>query len=181
MNYKTSRFALVMVGLALCAGALLLVRDGLDRRERERAVGGGGEADTGGTAALGTSTDQYAPGAGQGGPVSDVGGGRPITRIEEIVQADPQTALIGRVVNLPQTPVQRVLGDRYILAGANENQQVLVRLNEPQPALKPGARVDVFGTIAQPGEQMWEQVAPESESLLKQHTIFINAAQIRVR
>jgi hypothetical protein len=179
MNYNTSRFALVMAGLALCVGALLLARNALDTRER--AVGGGGEADTGGTAALGTSTDRYAPGGGQGGPVSDVGGGREITRLEEIAQAEPQTALVGRVVNLPQVPVQRVLGDRYILVGANENQRVLVRLDAPQPALKPGARIDVFGTIAQHGKEMWEQVSPESESVLKQHSVFINAAEIRVR
>lgn len=108
-----------------------------------------------------------------------------INQLSTILSASDPTVFASQKVELRDVPIGRVLNGRVILIGTNMSHQLLLRLPEPMPKLRPGQRIDVSGTLDQMPVRLnaWNpneawNLDPATRNLIRNQRVFLNARRV---
>ena len=115
----------------------------------------------------------------------------PITDVVAIATTQDQQSLVNRQVQLTNTPVQSVIGDRTFWVGPSNTQQMLVVLDEAldsgstekRLAVKAGQTLTINGLLrpmpnTADAQKQWGLSAAEAEAL-KSQKVYLQASQVQ--
>lgn len=131
------------------------------------------------------STTGHAPEAAGSSPAAggqtagSASSGSPITDLSTLTTTGDKSSLAGKSVKLSGAKVQKVMGDRLIDIGADENSHVFVRTAQAVQNIQPGDMVNLTGKIkAVPGTTTELGLSDEAAQALKDQPIYLDAQTV---